>query len=72
VIKPPLKNAAAVVKLETVKHIIKVRLDEQEAAALIRANHEKKQRIMEIIAHKEDESLANQSIDDLRKMVESL
>ena len=72
VTKPPKTNEAAILKLEAIKHIISVRLAEQEAAALIRANKEKKYQIMEIIAQKENEHLASQSIDDLRKMVESL
>lgn len=72
VTKPPKANKAAILKLEAIKHIINVRLAEQEAAALIRANKEKKHQIMEIIARKETEHLASQSIDDLHKMVESL
>jgi len=59
-------------KFEVVKHIIAVRLAENEAAVLAKANRDKKQRLLELIAQKENEQLAGQSIDDLRKMVETL
>jgi hypothetical protein len=58
--------------LEVVKRIITVRLAEAEEAKLKKDNKEKKQRLLSLIAQKEDEQLVGQSIDDLRKMVEEL
>lgn len=72
VIKPAKANEATVLKFDIVKHIIEVRLAENEAAATARANKEKKQQLLSLIAQKENEQLAGQSIEDLRKMVEAL
>ena len=59
-------------KFDIVKHIIEVRLAENVAAAEIRANKEKKARILEIIARKDDEELVGKSRDELIKLAESL
>lgn len=72
VVKPPKADESALLKFEVVKHIIAVRLAENEAAAVLSANKEKKQQILQLIIQKENEALAGQSIDDLRKMVEAL
>lgn len=57
---------------EIVKHIIKVKLDEKTAADNIRIARDKRQKLLEIIAKKEEEGLMGSSIEDLRKMVEGL
>ena len=72
VIKPPKADESALLKFEVVKHVIAVRLAENEEAAIRMANKEKKQQLLQLIVQKENESLAGQSIDDLRKMVEAL
>ena len=72
VIRPPKADESALLKFEVVKHIIAVRLAENEAAAVLMANKEKKQQLLQLIVQKENEQLAGQSIDDLRKMVEAL
>ena len=72
VIKPAKANEVTMLKFEVVKHIIEIRLAENEAAALAKNNKEKKQQLLSLIAQKENEALAGQSIDDLRKMVEAL
>lgn len=72
VIKPPKADEATAVKFEIVKHIIAERLKAAEEAAVAKKNKEKKQQILALIAQKETEQLAGQSIDDLRKMVENL
>lgn len=59
-------------KFDIVKHIIDVRLAENQAREAQRANAEKKQRILEIIASKEDESLKGMDLEALKKMVEGL
>lgn len=59
-------------KFDLVKHIIEVRLADAQLAADAKANKEKKQNILAIIAQKENEHLAGSSLDDLRKMAESL
>lgn len=65
-------NTTAQLKMDIVKHIIAVKLAEKEVAEKAKETKEKKQKILEIIARKQDESLANASIDDLQKMLESL
>ena len=59
-------------KFEIVKHIIEVRLGEDEAAENLQKAREKKQQIMAIIVEKETESLKGKSLDDLRALLESL
>jgi hypothetical protein len=65
-------NAVEVMKLDIVKHIIAIRIKEQEEAATARENKAKKDRILAIMADKQDENLRNASLDDLKKMLESL
>ena len=71
-----LKNKPAddtlLLKFEIVKHVIEVRLAEAEKAETIKVNREKKQRILAIIATKENEQLMGSSLDELRSMMESL
>ena len=59
-------------KFDIVKHIIDVRLAEQSAAETLRSNKDKKQQLLAIIAQKENEGLMNTSLDELKKMAESL
>ena len=54
------------------KHIIDVRLREQEATENALKVKEKKARIMEIMAGKEDEELKGKSLEDLRGLLNSL
>lgn len=59
-------------KFDVIKHIIDIRLIEQEAAKKVRENTERKQQILAIIAQKENEKLSNSSIEELRQMVAGL
>lgn len=65
-------STTAQLKMDIVKHIIAVKLAEKEAAEKAREVKEKKQKIMSIIAQKQDEALVNSSVEDLQKMLESL
>lgn len=60
------------VQVAIIKHIVSVKLAEKEAAEKSYAKKEQKQKIMSIIAAKENEELQNSSIDDLRKMLDEL
>ena len=60
------------VQIAIVKHIVAVKLEEKEAREKAAAKNAQKQKIMAIIATKEDEALQNSSVDDLRKMLEEL
>lgn len=59
-------------KFDLVKHIIDTRLAENAAAAAAAANKEKKQHLLGILAQKENEALAGQSIDELRAAIAAL
>lgn len=58
------------VQIAIIKHIVSVKLAEQEAREKAAAKKAQKQKIMSIIAKKEDENLDNMSIDQLRKLLE--
>lgn len=60
------------VQIAIVKHIVSVKLAEKEAAEKASAKKAQKQKIMSIIATKQDEALQNSSIDDLQKMLDEL
>lgn len=65
-------NSATQLMMDIVKHIIAVKLVERDAAQKLRETKEKKEKIMEAIARKQDESLANSSIEDLQRMLDTL
>lgn len=60
------------VQIAIVKHIVAVKLAEQEAREKASAKKEQKQKIMAIIASKQDEALQNSSVEDLQKMLDEL
>ena len=60
------------VQIAIIKYIVTVKLAEQEAREKAAAKKAQKQKIMSIIATKEDEALQNTSVEDLKKMLEEL
>ena len=60
------------VQIEIVKYIVSVKLAEKEAREKASTKKAQKQKIMSIIAAKQDEALQNSSIDDLQKMLDEL
>lgn len=60
------------VQIAIVKHIVSVKLAEKEAAKKASVRKAQKQKLMSIIAAKQDEALQNSSIDDLQKMLDEL
>lgn len=72
VVKSKTQDDTLQLKFDIVKYIIDVRLAEAEVADMAKINKEKKQQILAIIAAKENESLMGTSLDELRKMAESL
>lgn len=65
-------NEKLEVMFEIVKHIIKVKLDEKEAARIAKENTAKKTQILELIHQKKNESLANMPVEELEKMLADL
>ena len=66
------EDAEVLAKIEIVKHIFKAKEMEAHAREIASENAEKRRRIMEIIAQKQDASLLNMSEDELRKMLEEI
>lgn len=60
------------VQIAIVKHIVSVKLAEQEAREKASAKRAQKQKIMSIMARKQDEALENSSMEDLQKMLDEL
>ena len=70
--KKSKEDEALAIKIEIVKHIFDAKQVAAEARKKAAANAEKRNRLMEIIAQKEDEALSSMSVDELRKMLEEL
>ena len=58
--------------LEVVKHIISVRVAERDAESLKKKRTEEKQKILSLIADKQDEALRGKSLEELQAMVSAL
>ena len=65
-------DATVQLGLDIVKHVIDVRIEENAAVKLEKERAEKKQKIMGIIAAKQDASLHEMSLDDLKKLMADL
>ena len=65
-------NTELEVQIAIVKHIVAVKLEEQESREKAAARKAQKQKIMSIMAAKQDENLRNSSIDELQKMLDAL
>lgn len=65
-------DETAQLKFDIVKHVIDVKLAEREAAKVKADNAVKKQKLLALIADKQDDSLKSLSIEELRRQLESL
>jgi hypothetical protein len=72
VVKAKALDTILQLKFDIVKHIIEVRLEENETAKTTKDKKEKKQKLLSLIAQKQDEKLLGLSLEDLQKEVESL
>ena len=59
-------------KIEIVKYIVKTKLEEKDVALKAKTTKEQKQKILEILASKKDESLQGKSIEELTAMLDDL
>lgn len=59
-------------KIEIVKYIVNVKLAETALRLKAKAQKEQKDKILEILSTKQDESLQNKSVDELKAMLEEL
>lgn len=60
------------VQIEIIKYIVSVKLEEKKAAEMAKKRKEQKQKIMSILASKQDEALQDKSIEELEKMLDEL
>lgn len=65
-------NEILELKLSIVKYIIKVKLEEKEQAENVVLVKAKKEKILNILADKEDDTLKGKSAEDLKKMLNEL
>lgn len=59
-------------KIDIIKYILRNKLEENARTRQAAANAAKRQRIMEVIASKEDAALRDMSVEDLNKMLNKL
>jgi len=59
-------------KIEILKYIVNVKLEEEDFRLKAKERKEKKQKIMGIMAAKQDESLQNMSVEELERMLDEL
>lgn len=71
-ITPVVANTEIENKIAIVKYVYEVKKAEADARKLASENRKKKERIMEIIANRQDAALQNMSDDELKSMLESL
>lgn len=72
VIKDKKSDAVIQLKFDVVKHIIEVRLAEDNARMIAQDNAAKKQQVLKIIAEREDEELKGMSKEELTKLANEL
>ena len=59
-------------KIDVVKYIVSVKVEEDNARLKAKETREKKQKIMAVLAEKQDNDLRNKSTDELMKMLEEM
>jgi hypothetical protein len=72
VIKDKRPNVRVQLRFDIVRHIIDVKLADQEKAANALAVKQERERILEILADKEDDETKALSADELRAKLEAL
>ena len=65
-------NETDTLRLDILKHIIKVKMEASEAAKLRLERNAKKAHIMELMAQKQDEALGAKSLEELQKELDAL
>ena len=60
------------IKIEIIRHIVTVKLDEANQAERAKEMRDQKQKILGILAEKQDEELRNKTPEELRAMLEQL
>lgn len=68
-VKKSAKDKTAKLKLDIVIDILTTKVEEQEAAKNARAIKENNEKILSLIAEKEEDSLKSKSIEDLKRLL---
>lgn len=63
------ENTIATLQFEVVKRVLDIKMEEAQAAKKRREAVEKKQRILELMEEKQDESLKSKSLEELQKLL---
>jgi hypothetical protein len=66
------KNKELDIKIEIIKHIVGVRLEEAELKTKAKANREEKARLLEILANKKDEALLSKTPEEIQARIDEL
>ena len=67
-----VEDDVLIVKIDIIKHIVKTKQEEKNARKLVAERKEKKEKIMTILARKQDSELEEKSSEELQQMVDSL
>jgi hypothetical protein len=59
-------------KIEIVKYIVNIKLEEQTSRQKDKDKKEQKQKLLEILSNKQNEDIQNKSIDEIKAMLEAL
>lgn len=70
--KPTKQDAELTMQIEIVKRIVAVKQEEAALRLKAKEQREKKQRLMEILANKQDEELKGKSTEEIQKMLAEL
>lgn len=68
-VTPKVEDETVQQKFDIVKYVIEVRIAERDEAAKAKQRAERRQNLMDLIAQKETNALAELSVDDLKKML---
>lgn len=60
------------IKIEIIKHIVRTKMEEKAVRLAEREKKEEKQKLLEILSQKQDESLKNLSVEELQKRINDL
>ena len=66
------KDEETLTKIEIVKHVVSVKLAENEIRKKARERKEQRAKLMEIMSYKKDESLQSKSLEELSAMLNEL
>lgn len=66
------KHTTLLIQIEVIKHIVSVKQEEQRAKEIAAENKLKKEKIMSILASREDKALENATEEELKRLLETL